>query len=317
MSLEHEGVRDWSFRTAPGSWNYWKCTECGSLILNPRPTAVTIGRAYGTYYTHGTSVLGVLGSLKARLRNEFLSQQLGTDIGPRLRSGTWRALLAPWRRVVRVPFALRELARLSPGFLMDVGCGNGGLLRIAKALDWRVLGLEIDPAALEPARADGLTVLEGSYEELAQFKDTFDCIVCSHVLEHVHTPDDLVAKLAEALRDGGTLILSLPNASSAMRRHFGVNWRGLEAPRHISLPSAVQLRRVLEAHGLPVVRTGARNGSIATAAESMRIRRRAMSINWRDRLAAWVLRVTTGPLSVETSDFIEFVCVKQRGGDVQ
>ena len=315
--LGYEGVRDWSFHTAPGSWNYWECSECGSLFLDPRPTRESIGRAYGTYYTHGQSALGALASLKARLRNEFLSQQLGADLTPRIRSGPWRLLLRPWRRLVRVPFELRELARLSPGSLMDVGCGSGGLLRIAKALHWKVLGLEIDPAALAPARAAGLEVIEGSYEALAQFENAFDCIVCSHVLEHVHSPSDLLTTLAGALKEGGALILSLPNASSAMRRRFGAHWRGLEAPRHISIPSSVQLRRLLQEHGLPVVRTGAQRGHAATAAESMRIRRRGLTISRLDRLGAWVVRRTAGPLSAETSDFIEFVCEKRRDGDAQ
>ncbi|MBT7329491.1 MAG: class I SAM-dependent methyltransferase, partial [Oceanospirillaceae bacterium] len=38
------------------------------------------------------------------------------------------------------------------GSLMDVGCGSGQTLSLAKQLGWQAMGVEIDPAAVRAAR---------------------------------------------------------------------------------------------------------------------------------------------------------------------
>ena len=41
---------------------------------------------------------------------------------------------------------------------------------------------------------------------------TFDCIVCSHVLEHVREPAELLARLRDNLAAGGIVLIAVPNA---------------------------------------------------------------------------------------------------------
>jgi len=105
--------------------------------------------------------------------------------------------------------------------------------------------LEIDPNAVSEARRRGLDVTEGSFDRLSDFEHRFDAVVCSHVLEHVHEPRVLLEKMSRALKPGGILYLSYPNPQSAVFRVFGRHWRGLEAPRHICLPTKRSLRKLL------------------------------------------------------------------------
>jgi 2-polyprenyl-3-methyl-5-hydroxy-6-metoxy-1,4-benzoquinol methylase len=309
-TVAHSDVQDWSFYSAPGKWTYWTCTRCRSLYLSPRPTTATLGQAYRTYYTHDLAHrASFLQRVKERLRNECWSHWLETDICPRLRlpkALNW--LLVPLKSRWVEPFEIAELVKLPKGRLMDVGCGNGGMLSIAKYLGWQAMGLEIDPVAARAARARGLDVLEGSYQRLAGFRRQLDCIICSHVLEHVHEPRDLLVKLADALRPGGTLLLALPNATSVMRHYFGDNWRGLEAPRHLTIPSMSQLAANLRELGFSVrQRPLARSW---TAAESSRIRRRDTRFNAHDRAVAKMLSTGSVFSGEEQYDFVEFVCVK-------
>ena len=238
-TLAYKDVQDWSFYCAPGKWNYWDCAGCQSLYLDPRPTLTSIGAAYAKYYTHGgIEPVSFLQAMKARLRNECLSQKLCAKIEPRLHlPKLLNGLVSRIGKRVTVPFGWELLAHRARGRFVDVGCGAGLVVGLAQQLGWDAMGLEIDPAAVREARRSGLNIVEGTYERLTQHEGQFDCIMCSHVLEHVHEPRDLLAKMKKGIKPGGVLLLTLPNSLSAMRRHFGANWRGLEAPRHVSIPS--------------------------------------------------------------------------------
>ena len=310
-AIAYKDVQDWSFYCAPGKWAYWDCKQCKAIYLNPRPTEATIGRAYETYYTHGTvNNESILQLFKERIRNECWSHWINADVSPRLYlPKALGFLLKPLKSILIEPFGLRELASLPKGALMDVGCGNGNLLSLATKLGWQAMGLEIDPAAVRAARNQGLDVLEGTYERLSEFSQLFDCIVCSHVLEHLHNPQDMLIKLRDALKRGGTLLLSLPNATSALRYHFGENWRGLEAPRHLSIPSMHWLKANLEEMGFTVKQC--QRSVFLTAVESSRIRRRAHMSNAYDKAVEKMLIANCTSGSQEEHDFVQFICYKK------
>jgi 2-polyprenyl-3-methyl-5-hydroxy-6-metoxy-1,4-benzoquinol methylase len=309
-AIAHRDIQDWSFYCAPGKWTYWSCARCESLYLSPRPTPSTLANAYGSYYTHHVAQGGsLLHRLLDRLKNECWSHWLRADLRPRLhlpRAVGW--LLAPLKRRLIEPFEIAELIELPKGRLMDVGCGNGNMLDVARQLGWQATGLEIDPNAARAARTRGLEVLEGSYARLAEFGQEFDCIICSHVLEHVHDPQGMLRRLANALKPGGTLMISLPNASSLLREHFGNDWRGLEAPRHLSIPSLRRLAANLEELGFRVRQREMTR--LFTAAESVRIQRRGDRRTASDTAAARKLTARLVPTSGQQYDLVEFVCVK-------
>lgn len=312
--LAYKDVQDWSFYCAPGKWTFWDCKQCSALYLNPRPTEATIGQAYGTYYTHNAANKeSILQLLKDRIRNECWSQWLNADVNPRLHIPKvlgW--LLNPFKSRLAEPFGLSELTSLPKGRLMDVGCGSGHMLSLAKQLGWQAMGLEIDPAAVRAARTQGLNVLEGTYKRLAEYRQSFDCIVCFHVLEHVHSPQDMLIKLKDALKPGGTLLLVLPNATSALRYHFGENWRGLEAPRHLSIPSIDQLKENLEEMGFSVKQW--QPNVFPTAVESSRIQRRAAKPNAYDKAVEKMLIAKNEIATDQQHDFIQFVCLLNGNG---
>lgn len=158
-------------------------------------------------------------------------------------------LLSVFRRRIASPsFILQVLNRLPKGKVIDVGCGDGQFLNSAKQLGWSTLGIEMDPEAVRVVRASGHDVIQGSYEALADFDNKIDCVVCSHVLEHVHDPKSLLLAISRALKVGGTALISLPNAGSVVLHTLRENWRGLEAPRHLAIPTfegALNLTRTL------------------------------------------------------------------------
>lgn len=306
--LAYGDVQDWSFHCAPGKWNYWDCENCGSLYVDPRPSASSIGLAYAKYYTHGSDKPATFAqTMKTRLRNECLSQKLGSSIEPRLHlPKLLDRFVTRLGSQVAMPFGWMLLASQPKGQFLDVGCGAGLTVAIAQQLGWDAMGIEIDPVAVREAQRSGLKILEGTYEHLAQYEGKFDCIMCSHVLEHVHEPLDLLVKLKVALKPGGTLLLTLPNSLSAMRYQFGANWRGLEAPRHLSIPSEPQLMHLLVQAGFCTQLFSGINNE--TAAESYRIERRALVTSRQDMARARQLRIEQTE-AAQNNDFIKLICV--------
>ncbi len=306
--LKHETVEDWAFRSAPGVWRYWQCADCQSLYLNPRPTPASIGRAYASYYTHeGPGSRTGIKSLKLRWKNERLSARFGRNIEPRLHLPS--AFLPSVRRQGRrmaLPFGWEELAAMNPGRLMDVGCGSGATLMLARQLGWDAQGIEMDSAAVASARKAGLEVEEGGYEVLRHRSQVFDCITCSHVIEHVFDPVDMVRAMHAALRSGGHLLLATPNVNSDIHRHFGHFWRGLEAPRHLVMFTEATLTALLTAHGFEVESRS--DGQLETALDSARIAQGNNKVSAEDRALARRLRSTL----LRTSNGQDFIKLRAR-----
>jgi 2-polyprenyl-3-methyl-5-hydroxy-6-metoxy-1,4-benzoquinol methylase len=206
------------------------------------------------------------------------------------------------------PFGLRQWAQAPKGLLIDVGCGNGEKLKLAAGLGWQTLGIEMDASAVQAAQAQGLNVIQGGFEWLAYHTGQADCVVCSHVLEHVHQPMEMLRLLLAALKPGGVLLLSTPNAASHLLRHYGGNWRGLEAPRHLAIPDATWLMGWLHEQGHECAQVP--SYALEMAVESERIARRAAHVSKYDVAAAKrVLReMTDAP--PEQDDLVQLVCTR-------
>ena len=63
----------------------------------------------------------------------------------------------------------------------------------------------------------------------------FDIITLNNVVEHLHDPGAVLGACHRLLKPGGHIWLDTPNIDSPGHRFFGVNWRGLETPRHLVL----------------------------------------------------------------------------------
>jgi len=307
--LVRDEVEDWTFYVAPGKWYYWRCQSCAALYLNPRPTNESIGRAYSKYYTHGDKPQSSLQKLKILLKHECLSHTLNISLTPRLflpKKLSW--LLHPLNRGIAEEFGLNILAKTTKGKLLDVGCGGGKMLKLAEQMGWDAMGLELDPDAVESCRRLGLKVGYGGYEKLDDYPMYYDCIIFSHVLEHVHDPIDALNRISGALKAGGILLLSCPNAMSSAGEYFGRYWRGLEAPRHLAIPTLHFLIQHLIGMGFTVEQRLL--DRFPTIQESLDIERNALPDDRNKTHALSKIQTILGSPESDQVDFIELVCKK-------
>jgi len=109
-----------------------------------------------------------------------------------------------------------------PGRLLDIGCGNGRLLYLAKSAGWSVKGLELSESmAAFVHRELDVDVAVGNFLEVTpdpRDASAYDVVVLRHVVEHL--PDPLLAmdRISAFLKPGGHLLLEMPNIEAMTKK---------------------------------------------------------------------------------------------------
>ncbi|MFI5067883.1 MAG: class I SAM-dependent methyltransferase, partial [Streptosporangiales bacterium] len=102
--------------------------------------------------------------------------------------------------------------------VVDIGCGQGDLVRLLQADGYPAEGIDISPEQVAMARRAGLSAVRlGDYRELLAARPAaFAAVTATDVLEHLPKPDvlDTFDRVAEALVPGGVFIARVPNAAS-------------------------------------------------------------------------------------------------------
>jgi 2-polyprenyl-3-methyl-5-hydroxy-6-metoxy-1,4-benzoquinol methylase len=193
-------------RLAEGSFPLVKCAHCGLVYLDPRPDEDELPGYYPKTYW-GDSQKGIRESLRG--------------LEERFKEG----------------YKLRALSRagLKGGRLLDVGCGRGEFLSLARAGGFDVSGLEPGAEAAARGRAEsGLDITCGSVDNTDLPPSGFDAVTLWHVLEHLPDPLGALRKLHGALKPGGMIFLAVPDFGSWQSGAFRADWLGVDAPRHLT-----------------------------------------------------------------------------------
>jgi SAM-dependent methyltransferase len=148
-----------------------------------------------------------------------------------------------------VSFVKKAAGAASGRHLLDIGCGQGTFLLLARQHGWNVAGTEMNP---DPPRREGLTV----YSELSELPPghRFDCITLWHSLEHLRDPVATIRDVRELLAPAGMLMIAVPDAAGIQASVFGREWLHLDVPRHLFHFDRRALRRLLHTAGFAVER---------------------------------------------------------------
>lgn len=145
-------------------------------------------------------------TFRARLYESYASDHAGVDSGEAVHWVAQRDILPhlPQDRGARI---------------VDVGCGQGGLVRELLAAGYtRTEGVDVSREQVEIARASGLDqVRQGDLHELdAGDGAAYDAVIATDVLEHLDKEEVLRTfdSVLRALRPGGCFIARVPNAGS-------------------------------------------------------------------------------------------------------
>ena len=110
-----------------------------------------------------------------------------------------------------------------PGQVLDIGCGRGDNARRLKSLGYTIDGITISENELQEAggflQNGYIYNLENGLPPGAK-NNSYDYIICSHVLEHICYPGKVLLDIRACLKPGGKLIVALPNLF-----HYASRWK--------------------------------------------------------------------------------------------
>ena len=200
-----------------------QCANCGMTLTNPRPAMDEAGGYYQSsqYISHSSKSSSLIDRI-------YLIIRYFTII---------------WKYRLVKPY-------LQNNTLLDIGCGTGNFAGYCKTHQIDAYGIEPSSEARTKTTEQRIKVFE-ALEELPDVK--FSVITLWHVLEHIYSLHDTLAKIKNLLADNGIIFIAVPNLESEDAKHYKEFWAGYDVPRHVWHFSKNSMEDLLLKSGLKLV----------------------------------------------------------------
>lgn len=129
--------------------------------------------------------------------------------------------------------------------ILDCGCGTGRFLEFFTKKGSRIIGVDISENMLKIAKGKIPNVnLSRADIFFLPFKDsTFDVIICSQVLTHLHNYKETLLQMRRVLKDEGVIIIDIRNILFPYRL-FEALKRTIKKPNEEYYPDYVSILRI-------------------------------------------------------------------------
>lgn len=139
--------------------------------------------------------------------------------------------------------------------LLDVGCGTGDFLQIAKQNNWIVSGIEPNEQARQIANKKTNNRVS-EVDQLFKFEhQSFDVITLWHVLEHLPKLDEHISVFQRLLKPNGILIIAVPNFKSYDADYYKTFWAAYDVPRHLWHFSQTAISKLVAKENFKIVKS--------------------------------------------------------------
>jgi ubiquinone/menaquinone biosynthesis C-methylase UbiE len=124
-----------------------------------------------------------------------------------------RENLDRYRTELTNPAVLDAVGDCSGSRLLDAGCGEGYLSRMFAERDAQVDGIDSSPSLVEAARAASspetvrIDYHIGDVTRMDFAGESFDIVVCNHLLNDLPAPADAISEFYRVLKPGGRLVI--------------------------------------------------------------------------------------------------------------
>lgn len=229
-------------------FEYFRCTGCGCLQISRIP--INLAEFYPEdYYSfkpqarpkkHGWFYQQ---AQRLRVRNRLVWHV------PAIESVSWRFIELPYEWQECISYLPQPLPHGMKTRFLDVGCGEvSWWLRSLHTLGFTDL-TGADPFMKKDHALHGARYVRRS---IAEIHGSFDCLSLHHSLEHI--PDQLGALTAarRLLSDQGLCIVRIPMIPSYLWDKYGLDWMGLDAPRHLYLHTRESMRVLAREAGFEI-----------------------------------------------------------------
>jgi SAM-dependent methyltransferase len=200
------GSPDIQYRFMVREHSLFQCAGCDFMFLNPQPSDEYLNALYTSDY--------------------FL---MGDDDLSNSRRSEMKKATAR----LYIEQLIRYYGR-QEGKLLEIGCGNGDFLMVAKQAGFAVHGIEVSESAtcIANTKLGVESVSCGNIEAMTLPEGSFDVCVLFDVLEHVRNPIRFLKKIHNLLVPEGVLFLVTPSLNSWSARLMKSNWMEFK-PEHL------------------------------------------------------------------------------------
>lgn len=217
-------AKDYEYYSTDETYNYYHCTGCGTIFIDPVPVEQLRQIYPANYYSFVNGKGNLVTRIKEWLDRRFLKKILTGIAAEKIN-------------------------------VLDVGGGTGWILDVLKKADSRISFTQvadIDEQAQAIAEKNGHAYFQGTVEQFETDK-RFHLILMLNLIEHVQFPLDVLKKAAHLLEPGGIILIKTPNTDSWDARLFRKSyWGGLHCPRHWTIFSEKSFRIIAAAAGLRI-----------------------------------------------------------------
>ena len=148
-----------------------------------------------------------------------------------------------------IDFLEEAAAKYASHDLVDIGCGQKPYQSIFSPYVTCHIGVDLEES---PHGTSAVDIIGSAYNTNLE-DSTCDVVLCTEVLEHLEDPLCAIREMNRILRDGGTVILTVP-----------FFWHIHEAPRDFYRYSEYGLRYLFEQGGFEIVELKPLSGYIVT-----------------------------------------------------
>ncbi len=177
----------------------YNCEDCGFIFLNPQPSDEALKEIYKNDY--------------------FPKDKCGKD---------GESISAMKKYTARLYLGqLVDYYGQTAGKLLEIGCGNGDFIALAKETGFEVKRVEVSEHAAKIANTK-LGVVCGDMESIDLLSGYFDICVLFDVIEHFRNPINLLLKIHNMLKPEGVLFIVTSSLDSWPARLMKNNWTGFK-----------------------------------------------------------------------------------------
>jgi len=129
--------------------------------------------------------------------------------------------------------------------ILDVGCGNGGLLKSLNKIGFTNL-TGIDPFNDKDLFFGDIKIYK---KNLFEMEGKYDFIMLNHVFEHLDEPQKVIKKLYNLLDNGKYLLIRTPVMNTYAWNIYSTDWMSLDAPRHLIIHTVKSIQLLCDMSG--------------------------------------------------------------------
>jgi SAM-dependent methyltransferase len=226
----------------PEYFHYQLCGSCGSMQLLDAPA--DLGKYYPNedYYSFKLDLhIRKKADPLRKIKTDYLLFGRNKILGSILSLGYHLPEQLQW---------MKDSHARYDSAILDIGTGNGSLL--ARLFQFGFTNLTgIDPFINEGQQYGSIKILK---KDIYQVDEQYDVVMMHHSLEHMFEPQRVLQQAMKITRPGGTVMIRIPIMGNYGWQQYGVFWCGIDAPRHIFIPSEKQMRNMVEEAGFKIER---------------------------------------------------------------